>query len=70
MSYHTSTDNIFDLGTQVSSKALPDLKLIIVKYYQRIYYCADIDNPSKKHLAFFENEISPLKQVWGAAPSL
>lgn len=60
MSYHTNNDNIFDLGTHVSAKALPALKLIIVKYYQRIYYCAEIDNPSKKHLAYFENEISPL----------
>jgi hypothetical protein len=60
MSHHTSTDNIFALGTPVSAKALPGLKLIIVKYYQRIYYCAEIDNPSKKHLAYFENEISPL----------
>lgn len=55
MSYRT--DNNFDLGTLVSAKAFPTLKLVIVKYYQRIYYCAEVNNPNKKHLAYFENEL-------------
>ena len=59
MSYHTNTDNIYELGAQVTAKVDPALKLIIVKYYQRIYYCAEADNPSGKHLAYFENELNP-----------
>lgn len=60
MSYHTNTDNIYELGTLVTAKADPTLKLVIKKYYQRIYYCAQTDNPLRKHLAFFENELDPL----------
>lgn len=59
MSYHTNTDNMYELGTHVTAKADPALKLIIVKYYQRIYYCAETENLSRKHLAYFENELNP-----------
>lgn len=59
MSNHTNTDNIYKLGTHVTSKTDPTLKLVIVKYYQRIYYCAETKNLSRKHLAYFENELNP-----------
>lgn len=59
MRTQTNTDNIFDLGTHVSAKAIPTVKLVIVKYYQRIYYCAELNDPSSKHLAYFENELNP-----------
>jgi len=60
MSFHTNTDNIYKLGSITTAKVNPALKLVIVKYYQRIYYCAETDNPSSKHLAYFENELLPI----------
>lgn len=59
MSFHTNSDNIYTLGTTLTAKCNPLQKLVIVKYYQRIYYCAEVDNLSKKHLAYFENELNP-----------
>lgn len=59
MSYHTNSDNIYKLGSILTSKVNSALKLVVVKYYQRIYYCAELNDPSKKHLAFFENELNP-----------
>lgn len=60
MSHQTNTDNSFELGTIVFAKAFPTLKLVVIKYYQRIYYCAEVNSPSKRHLAYFENELCPL----------
>lgn len=52
-------DNLYKIGNVVSAKAFPDLKLTIIKYYQRIYYCAVIDEPDRKQLAYFERELIP-----------
>ncbi len=60
MSYRTNTDNIYQEGSTITAKENPALKLVIMKYYQRIYYCAIADDPEHKHLAYFERElISP-----------
>jgi hypothetical protein len=64
MSYRTNTDNIFPEGTIISAKANPDQKLIIKRYYQRIYYCTAVDSTEKKELAYFQRElIPPIKAV-------
>jgi hypothetical protein len=60
MNHHTNTDNIYELGALVTPKLNQTLKLVIIKYYHRIYYCADTNNLSNKHLAYFENELNPL----------
>jgi hypothetical protein len=61
MSYHTNADNIYAEGAVVTAKENPTLQLKIIKYYQRIYYCAIIGDESKKQLAYFERElISPV----------
>jgi hypothetical protein len=64
--YHThitmhtlSNDNIYEEGTLVTAKVNPGLRLIIHKYYQRIYYCAIVGDPSHKHFAYFERELIP-----------
>jgi hypothetical protein len=57
MSYRTNTDNIYPEGTPITAKVDPSLKLIITKYYQRIYYCNVVDQPEKKQLAYFEREL-------------
>ena len=59
MSHTTSTDNIYKTGLTIYAKAAPQLKLIIMKYYQRIYYCAIADDLNHKQLAYFEHELIP-----------
>lgn len=51
-----NTDNRYHEGTIITAKARPHLKLMIVKYYQRIYYCTVIDEPGR-NLAYFEREL-------------
>tara|TARA_R110002020_G_scaffold386331_1_gene597091 strand:+ start:147 stop:320 length:174 start_codon:yes stop_codon:yes gene_type:complete len=47
----------FKSGQTVYSKVDPQVKLIIRRYYQNIYYCKFADYPQKKELALFEREI-------------
>lgn len=55
----SSADNIYPAGTLITAKVNPSLPLIIVRYYQRIYYCAVVGNPDHKHFAYFERELTP-----------
>lgn len=63
MSYRTNDDNIYKEGTVITAKVDPGLKLIIKKYYQRIYYCAVVSDPERKHLVYFERELIPPNQT-------
>ena len=45
-------------GQCVYSNENPGQKLLIRRYYKRIYYCRTVDG-SEKEYAFFEREISP-----------
>lgn len=45
-------------GQYVFAKVNPGQKLIVRRYYKRIYYCRAVDG-SEKEYAFFESEISP-----------
>lgn len=56
MSFRTNTDNRYKEGTIITAKADPGLKLMIMKYYQRIYYCAVIGD-ADRNLAYFEREL-------------
>jgi hypothetical protein len=56
---NTSTDNKYKVGTHIFAKANPGQKLQIIRYYQRIYYCAQIENPGWPQLAYFERELIP-----------
>jgi hypothetical protein len=58
MSYR-SNDNIYAEGEILSAKASPSVKLKVMSYNQRIYYCAIVGDPSKKQLAYFERELLP-----------
>ena len=57
MGIQNNTDNLYKEGTILYAKADPALKLVIVKYYQRIYYCGIVDHPEKNNLAYFEREL-------------
>ncbi len=59
MSYRTNTDNIFKVGAIMSAKIHPQIRLTITKYYQRIYYCSVVDDPTQRHIAYFERELIP-----------
>jgi hypothetical protein len=57
MSYHTNDDNIYSVGTIITAKDAPTVKLEITKYYQRIYYCAIVGNETAKQKVYFEKEL-------------
>jgi hypothetical protein len=64
MSYRTNADNMYSEGTLITALDNPSLQLKIMKYYQRIYYCAVVGEEERKQLAYFERElISPSKKV-------
>ena len=57
MSYRTNSDNIYAVGILITPKDNPSLKLRILNYYQRVYYCAVIGDEDRKHLVYFEREL-------------
>lgn len=63
MSYQTNNDNIYALGTVITAKAHPHVKLIIRKYYHRTYFCAVMDDLTQKHLEYFEKELIPPRKA-------
>ena len=59
MTYRLNSDNIYAEGTQISAKVNPSLKLKIMNYRQRIYYCAVIGDEEGKQFAYYERELVP-----------
>ncbi len=59
MSYRTNTDNTYKEGTLITAKAHPMQQLRIMRYYQRIYYCAVVGDETSKQLVYFERELIP-----------
>lgn len=57
MSYIDHTDNIYPVGTFITAKSAPEIKLKIVKYFNRIYYCEITSDTTASPLAFFEREL-------------
>ncbi len=52
-------DNLYKEGSIISAKADPGVKLIIMRYRSRIYYCGIADDVTKKYLAYYERELIP-----------
>ena len=52
-------DNIYEEGSFIYAKANPELMLVIMKYKQRIYYCAAVDHSEQNNFAYFERELIP-----------
>jgi hypothetical protein len=52
-------DNLYAEGTVISAKVDPALKLTIMKYRQRIYYCSVVDHPEQNKFTYFEKELIP-----------
>jgi hypothetical protein len=59
MSQSSDVDNTYKVGTVIYAKSNPVLKLIIERYYQRIYYCSVAEEPTRKYFAYFERELIP-----------
>ena len=59
MIYRLNSDNIYAEGTEISAKVNPSLKLKIMNYRQRIYYCAVIGDEDGKQFAYYERELVP-----------
>jgi hypothetical protein len=58
MSYKTNTDNLYSEGAFVTEKANPGIPLKIMRYYQRIYYCAVVGDETSKQQVYFERELN------------
>jgi hypothetical protein len=56
-------DNIYQEGTFITAKDNPELRLVITKYCQRIYYCSDFADESRRFAYFEHNLIAPLTQT-------
>lgn len=50
-------ENKYKAGDVVYAKANPDVKLIVRRYIDRIYYCKFQNDPNRKELALFEREL-------------
>jgi len=59
MSYITNNDNIYKIGATITTKANPEVKLVIMRYYHRTYYCADANDPTQKLNEYFEKQLMP-----------
>jgi len=53
----TLEETRYKVGQHVFTIIAPKVKMIIRKYYAKIYYCTFSDHPEKKELALFEREI-------------
>lgn len=52
-----NNDNIYNLGTTIYARANPDVKLFILDYKSRIYYCKIADVEGGEVLAYYEREL-------------
>ena len=57
MSYSVIADNLYKEGTIISAIENPALKLVITRYFQRIYYCNVVGEPDRKPFVYFEREL-------------
>jgi hypothetical protein len=59
MGYKTHSDNIYKEGTIIRAKVKPELDLIIMRYFQRTYYCGVVGDATRQQLTYFERELIP-----------
>lgn len=50
-------ENKYKEGEVVHARVNPDLKLVIRRYVDRIYYCKVQEDLTRKELVYFEREI-------------
>jgi hypothetical protein len=59
MRHPDNMDNVYKAGTVITARENPGLKLMVTKYYHRIYYCSIVNDPTRKQLVYFERELIP-----------
>jgi hypothetical protein len=52
-------ENKYKKGEIVKERIRPTQKLIITRYFNRLYYCKIEENPNLKELVYFERELMP-----------
>jgi hypothetical protein len=52
-------DNIYKVGTHITAKDSPRVKLVIKKYIHRSYHCAIEDDTSRNYLRYLECDLIP-----------
>jgi len=57
MTDRLQNENKYEEGSIILAKAHPGVRLVIMKYLQRIYYCNEVDYPHRKQLVYFEREL-------------
>jgi hypothetical protein len=62
MSYQPTTPHIYKDGMILTTKENPRVQLVVLRYYQRIYYCGVVGEPDHKPFAYFERELVPAAQ--------
>ncbi len=53
----TFVQNNYKSGDIVAAKSNPELKLVIRRYIDQIYYCKVKDDRERKELAYYEREL-------------
>jgi hypothetical protein len=56
MTHRSIFDIRFEVGTIITAKVNPGLKLLIMRYFEGIYYCAVVGNAGSKLLTYREND--------------
>ena len=54
----SNSENIYPEGSVVYNRKPPQLKLIVRRFVDRIYYCKTAGNPEAKDLVYFERELT------------
>ena len=57
MSQERNNDNKYAEGAIVTAREHPTKRLVILKYMQRIYYCAPAEDRTGKQSVYFEHEL-------------
>lgn len=50
-------ENRYIAGDTVCSKINPEVKLVVRRYVQKIYYCQFPNEPERKELVFFDRDL-------------
>jgi hypothetical protein len=51
-------DNLYEVGSVVTARNNPTVRLVVRRYLKRVYYCIVQDHPDQKERVYFERELS------------
>jgi hypothetical protein len=55
-------ENKYAEGSAVYALVRPEVKLVVRRYVERVYYCTIAADPGHKDLVYFERELAPVKE--------